>query len=93
MSVRDFTAYTVACDWPGCRRTSGDLNLDNSAWPTREEALADWANCEGVNASNGKQYCDEHATDVCVECGSTTDLVISKDYWSRCPEHFAKDAS
>lgn len=92
MSVRELTVYCVACDWPDCDRDSTDLHPD-AWWASREEALTQWANGDAVNASNGKQYCDEHAASVCVDCGATADLIEGKDRWFRCPEHHAKDCS
>ena len=91
MSVREQTFYIVACDWPACRRTSYDLAFDDWARESREEALEAWVDSDAVDASNGNQYCDEHASKVCVTCGITSRLTEGKDRWFRCPEHHAKD--
>lgn len=93
MSIRALTVYIVSCDWSDCRRTTMDLNLDDNAHPSESEALADWVNHDAVDATNGKQYCDKHATSVCVECGVTDGLTEGKDRWFRCPTHHAKDGS
>lgn len=93
MTVRPLTVYIVSCDWPGCRRSTMDLNLDDNAHPSESEALADWVAHDAVDATNGKQYCDRHAIDVCVECGAIDDLAEGKDRWRRCPPHHARHGS
>jgi hypothetical protein len=93
MTVREVTVYVVSCDWPGCQRDSTDVNPNDGAPLTQGEALIDWVSNDAVDATNGKQYCDEHAALVCVECGRTESLTEGIDRWFRCPEHHARDAS
>lgn len=93
MTVREVVIYVVSCDWPDCKRDSSDVHPDAGGATTQGEALEDWVAHEAVDATNGSQYCDEHATSVCVECGTTSDLTEGKDHWFRCPPHHARDAS
>lgn len=88
--IRPVTVWVVSCDWPGCNRDSADVYPDASA-VTQGEALCDWVDHEAVDATNGEQFCDEHATSVCVECGQKDGLIEGFDHWFRCPEHHLRD--
>lgn len=84
--IKTVEVWVVSCDWPGCRRDSSDIHPDTSAL-TQGEALADWTSHDAVDTTSGTQFCDWHATLVCIECGLKDDLIEGRDRWFRCPEH------